>query len=274
MSKQPESGEHTAAVEELAPDQSRRKLGLALLGLVGGGLVASKADAFPAGSQGNFNAASQVLSRYGVKVVGDSSRGHDVLTFETAPQPSIEYAQVVGERGAFGEIIPCIKTAVNGDDASFTHFHAAESGEIVPCIKTSIFGHDFGLTEIFDADQGGISPCWTVEAEMLEGAHIGTITATHLHPTDDGLIVPCVRTTIEGHSLATYELLETGIKGVAVPSLTMATQMQGGGALGETQVTVRNPNLPLAIVVGDKTYRLVNGELVLATTGAVGAGGQ
>jgi hypothetical protein len=250
--------------DDTKPDLNRRHLGLGLFALLGGSLAAKTAAAFEPAAQGNFNAASQVLKRYGVKVVGDSSSGHDVLSFETAPQPGIEYAQVVGERGAFGEIIPCVKTAVNGDDASFTHFHASDTGEIVPCIKTRIEGHSFGVTEIFDAEQGGVEPCFRVEAEMLEGAHIGTITATHFHPADQGWIIPCVRTTIEGHSLATYELLESNEKGGATTSLAVVTQMLDGGVLGSTVVTVDNPNLPLALRVGDKTYNLVNGELVLA----------
>ncbi len=245
------------------PDLTRRQLGVGLLAVLGGGLgVVKTAQAFAPGAQGNFNAASQILGRYGVTVTGDDSRGYDALDFQTVPLPRTEYSQIVGTRNLLGEIIPCLKTSVLGEDASFTHFHPNDTGGINPCYKTTIEGHSLATSEIFDSDQGGVLPCYRVTADMLEGGHIGTITATHFHPNDTGGIDPCYRSTIEGHSLATYELLQTSEKGTA-PSFTVATQMLDGGVLGAVDVTVDDPNIHLSLRVGGNTYNLVNGELVL-----------
>ena len=144
--------------QENQPDLGRRQLGIVLVAVLGGGLaVAETAQAFPRGSDGEFNAASRILGRYGVNVSGEFdgtvAPGHDVLTVEVVPQPVTEYRQVVGYPPAvgpqkrIGAIVPCIKTSVFGDDASFTHFHP---GEIVPCVKTRIENHTLATHELFD----------------------------------------------------------------------------------------------------------------------------
>lgn len=243
------------------PDPDRRKLGMGLLAVLGGGLgVANTAHAFAPGSQGNFNAASSILDRYGVRVIGDVNGGHDRLTLETVPLALTEYSQVVGTRNRLGGLDPCVKTSVFGDDASFTHFHP---GEIIPCVRTAIEGHALATHELFDADQGGIDPCYRVTAEMLDGSHIGTVTATHFHPTEGG-IVPCFRTTInEGHTLATFELFDAGGGGIDNPNIKVETEMLDGGVLGAVDVTIDNPNIRLSLRVGGNTYNLFDGRLVL-----------
>ena len=163
-----------------------------------------------------------------------------------------------------GGIIPCVRVESEMLDGGHlgtivaTHFHP---GAIVPCVKTTI-SDTLATHELFDADQGGIEPCWRAESEMLDGGHIGTIVATHFHPTAGGM-EPCIRATIDGHRLATYELLEANERGQAVPTFTLATQMLEGGALGAVEVTIDNPNLPLRLQIGGNTYLLVEGELVL-----------
>jgi hypothetical protein len=200
------------------PHLGRRQLGIGLLTALGGGLgFAKAAQAFPNSSGGEFNAASRILARYGVGVNGGfdgtSAPGHDLLTVEVAPQPLIEYRQVVGPRNRLGEIIPCIKTSVYGDDASFTHFHLGET------------------------DPGEIDP---------------------------GEIVPCVRTTLEGHTLATHELFDSddrGDDGEIIPCIKVVSEMHEGGHLGAIEVTVFDPDENFSVVVGERTYLLIEGEL-------------
>lgn len=251
-----------AALEDAAPANlvSRRQMGVGLLALAAGGLgLAKTAHAFPPSAKGNFNAASKILGRYGVTVNGDDRSGHDQLELAIGQLPGTEYTQVVGQRNALGEIIPCIKTSVLDDEAEFTHFHPTERG-IVPCIKTRIEGQALATHELFDAEQGGIDPCWRATADMLDGGHIGTIEATHFHPTERG-IVPCVRTTIEGHTLATYELLDAGEGGVT-PCLKVESEMLEGGEIGAVEVTIDPELTSVRVLVGARTYDLIGGMLV------------
>ena len=122
------------------------------------------------------------------------------------PQPLIEYRQVVGPQNRIGEIIPCIKTSVYGDDASFTHFHLGEidpgeidPGEIVPCVRTRIEGHTRATHELFDSDDGGIIPCIKVVSEMQDGGHLGAI-VVEVSPDENFSVVVGERTylLIEG----------------------------------------------------------------------------
>jgi hypothetical protein len=93
---------------------------------------------------------------------------------------------------------------------------------------------------------------------MLEGGHFGTIKATHFH---DGAIVPCVRTTIEGHSLATHEVFDT-TEGDIIPCIKVATVMLDGGALGAVEIAVDAGLESFRLVVGEHAYRLQDGALV------------
>ncbi len=178
---------NTTKDQDNQPDLGRRQLGVGLLAVLGCGLGAVQtAQAFPRSSTGEFNAASRILGRYGMSVDGGFdgtvAPGHDVLTIEVMPQPATEYRQVVGVDRRLGRIIPCIKTSVFGDDASFTHFHP---GEIVPCVKTRIEGNALATHELFDSDQGGIIPCIKVVSEMHEGGRLGAIEVTVNDPDED-----------------------------------------------------------------------------------------
>lgn len=244
------------------PDLDRRQLGLGLLAVVGGGLFANAAEALPRGARNDFKEASRILRPYGLKVDGSETRTGDLIEVSALPVPNTGYDFLVNARAVAGGIQPCIKTSARGDDANFTHFHPASTGEIVPCVKTTIEGHTLSTHELFDADQGGAEPCWRETAQMLDGGHIGTITATHFHPASTGEIVPCIKTTIEGHSFAIYELLEADGKGGVDPCFTVASQMPDGGGFSAVDVTIDNPRLPLRLYVGGRTYRLADGELV------------
>jgi len=171
---------NTTKDQDKQPDLGRRQMGVGLLAVLGCGLGAVQtAQAFPRSSTGEFNAASRILGRYGMSVDGGFdgtvAPGHDVLTIEVVPQPVTEYRQVVGTDRRLGRIIPSIKTSVFGEDASFTHFHP---GEIVPCVRTRIEGNTLATHELFDSDQGGIIPCIKVVSEMLEGGRLGAIEVT------------------------------------------------------------------------------------------------
>lgn len=237
-------------------DAGRRKWNAGLLAALASGLgMATPAQAFPRSANGQFNAASRLLAPYGVTVVGDTDGGHDRLGFEIAALPTTEYSQTVGRRNRLGVIEPWWKTSAYGEDASATHFHP---GEIVPCVRTTIEHDEVATHELFDADQGGIVPCFVVESEMLEGGHFGTITATHFH---DGAIIPCIKTTIEGHSLATFEAFDNTESDI-VPCVRVATRMLEGGALGEVEVAIDPDLRSFRLVVGDNAWRLVDGALV------------
>jgi len=244
------------------PNVGRRQLNVALLAALAGGLgTATAAQAFPRSAHGQFNAASRILAPYGVTVGGDDASGHDRMGFEIAPLPMTEYTQVVGARNRRGEIEPHWMTSVFGNDATATHFHP---GEIIPCVRTTIEHDALATHELFDSDQRGIVPCFTVESEMLNGGHFGTIKATHFH---DGAIVPCVRTTIQGHSLATHEVFETTeppdtTGGAIVPCVKVATQMLKDGALGNVEIAIDPDLTSFKLVVGANTYTLRNGGLV------------
>jgi len=239
-----------------APDFRRRLLNAGLLAALAGGLgTATTAQAFPRGTAGRLNAASRLLAAFGVTVIGDEASGNDRLSFEIEALPTTEYRQVVGSRNRLGEIDPCWMTSVLGDDAVATHFHP---GEIIPCIRTTIEHNELATHELFDSDQGGIVPCFVVESEMLEGGHFGTIKATHFH---DGAIVPCVRTTIEGHSLATHEVFDT-TEGDIVPCIRVETAMREGGVIGAVEIAVDPDLADFRLVIGEHAYRLEGGALV------------
>jgi len=243
-----------------APNVRRRQLGAAVLAALAGGLgTATTAQALPRSAAGQLDAASRILAPYGVIVVGDTVGSHDRVGFEIAALPTTEYSQVVGARNRQGAIEPWWTTSVLGEDAVATHFHP---GEIIPCIRTTIEHNELALHELFDSDQGGIVPCFVVESAMLPGGHFGTIKATHFH---DGAIVPCVRTTIEGHSLATHEVFDT-TEGDIVPCVKVATEMLDGGAIGDVEIKIDPDLTSFRLVVGDSAYRLVGGALVPETT--------
>lgn len=159
------------------PDAGRRKLHVAVLAALAGGLgMATTAQALPRSAKGQFTAASRILAPYGVAVGGDDAGGHDRLDFEIAPLPATEYTQAVGARNLRGEIEPYWMTSVFGEDASATHFHARASGEIVPCVRTRIENESSLAThDVFDVTEGDIIPCIRVATQMLEGGALGDV---------------------------------------------------------------------------------------------------
>lgn len=246
---------------------TRRQLSVGLLAALGGCLVGGTAQAFSRRAGFDFAAASRILGPYGVRVIGDDSSGHDVLTFETVPLPTIEYSQTIGTLARTGILTPSAKTSffegveqlslydpdTGGTEPVYqtlreagnivgTHFHFdPDTGAIIPCIKTTIEGQSLATHELFDADQGGIQPCIKVASEMLEGGHIGTVDFTHLHfSADIGGVIPCVKTTIESHTLATHELFDADQGGI-VPCVKVASEMLEGAHIGTVDFTHLQP---------------------------------
>jgi hypothetical protein len=217
---------------------SRRRMLAGAAAALGGSAIAGVAQAFPRSAGGQFKAASEILSRYGVSVSGASANArvaHDILTLEVEPQPNTQYDHLVGPR--------------------------ADSGEIVPCVKTSVFE---GVEELslFDPDESTLDPCWKATRQG------GVIVSDHFHPgvsppdPVDGEIIPCVRTTIVGHSLATFEGFDL-TEGDIIPCIKVEAEMFPDGALGSVAVTVDPELRSFTVQVGDLLYRLEGGALVL-----------
>lgn len=137
---------------------------------------------------------------------------------------------VVGDTSRSYDAINFTVVPLAGTEYNQTVVMRNRLGEVIPCLKTSVFEDD--------------------------------VIATHFHPTGDGEIVPCVRTTIEGHSLATYELFDAAEADID-PCMKVESQMLEGGVLGAVEVTVE-PDVNLIVRVGDRTYYLLDGELVLS----------
>lgn len=171
-----------------------------------------------------------------------------------------------------GQIVPCVRVTSRREpgghigDVVAEHLHANDAGAIIPCVRTSIDeGHTLARHELLDSDQGGVEPCFVVESQMREGGHIGEIVATHLHPAEEGGIIPCVRTSIDAqHAQATYELFDGAAHAPAPirPALTLTSAMGRGGALGAVEVSLGDPAVRLGINVGARRYVLRDGELV------------
>lgn len=169
----------------------RRRFGAGLLTTLGAGLLARTAEGFPPDAAGHFNAATNVLNRYGMSVGGafDATLGHDVLTVTTVPQAETQYDFVVSELNSQGGLDPCFRTSVFGDNETFVHY---APGGIIPCIRVAIEG-PLMTYDLIDPDDGGIIPCIRVAAEHAPGGGLGPITAT-VDPDEDFQIAVGTRT--------------------------------------------------------------------------------
>jgi hypothetical protein len=182
-----EANEREKGAQGMA-DPGRRRFGAGLVGALGGGLLmaAGKAEAFPAGAGGDFNAATNVLKRYGVGVGGafDATLGHDVLTVTALPQLGTQYDLVVAEPDSQGGILPCWRTS--SFDGTTTSIHYAP-GEIIPCIRVTVAG-PLMTYDLLDPSDGDILPCVRVTAEHTADGGLGPIVAT-VEPDEDFKIV-------------------------------------------------------------------------------------
>jgi hypothetical protein len=120
--------------------------------------------------------------------------------------------------------------------------------EIAPVPKT-----DYGQTIGPRGSLGEIVPCVKTRATADADGDVTLFEATHYHEVSPGFIVPCVRTSIIGHSTALYEQKEA-VEGVAVTRLKVEAEMEDDGALGAVTVWI-DPSLVGAVVsVGGNNY--------------------
>jgi hypothetical protein len=200
----------------------RRHLLAGGIAFVGTGLVSGTAAAFPPNARDDFREATKILRRYGLRITGETTAGHDDIHLAAFPIRDTQYTHTVNLPTSSGAMEPCFKTAYFDDDAVFTHFHESETGSLDPCVKTSILGHGFGLHEIFD--HGSPDPYVAVGTEMLEGGHIGQVDFTHFH----GSLDPCVRTTLVDHGLAVHEIFDHSLD----PCVRVTAEMLADGGIG------------------------------------------
>jgi hypothetical protein len=212
---------------------TRRGL-IAGLVTVAGALAGRIAEAFTLRDRLRFRTASELLDELGVTVRGATAEGHDVLVLDVVPRPEIQYDQVVRQR--------------------------TRLGSLSPGSRISVFG---GVEELslFDPDSGAVEPSYRTTREG------DVVISEHFHPLVRGReIVPCLRTTVTGHTQASFELFDLtddANAGLIVPCLRVDSVMTEDGALGRLEVTV-DPDEDLIVRVGTRVYRLVGGELVPA----------
>jgi hypothetical protein len=346
------------------PLQRRHVLGA--LSVAGASLAASTANALPRGADEDFRRATRILQPYGIGIVGHDSGPYDLIATNIRPVAATAYTQtvknartdvlslrtlVVDKIARFehfhdvdGNPIPCIKTTIEDDALAthelfndgaldpcvrvtaemldgaqigrvdFEHLHEDDLGGIVPCVRTTIHDHELATHELFN--EGALEPCLRVSAEMLKGARIGKVDFVHLHENDVGAYIPCVKTTIQDHELATHELFNEGAiipcvrvssemldggkigrvdfehlhenrAGDFIPcirttihdhelatheifdaardgqvSLEVVTEMLEGGAIGAIDVLISDPKAQLTVRVGERTYVLSDGALI------------
>ena len=100
---------------------SRRTFIAGMIAAIGSWLCARTAFAFPPGTHGLVQAATQILRRFGVSVAAtfDTESGRDVLRFTVNPSDDIQYDQIVNNpRGTSA----CWATSSFGDAVEFTNF--------------------------------------------------------------------------------------------------------------------------------------------------------
>ena len=154
-----------------------------------------------------------------------------------------------GHFNAASRILAPYGVSVGGDDASG---HDRLDFEIAPLPKTE-------YTQVV----GSRNPLGEIEPHWMTSVFGADATATHFH---DGAIVPCVRTkieaTLEGNSQATHEVFDVAAGGI-IPCIKVTTEMLKGGALGDVEIAIDPGLTSFRLVVGDNTYGLRDGALVL-----------
>lgn len=125
-------------------------------------------------------------------------------------------------------------------------------------------GHD--VLTVTALPQAG-TQCDLVGAELTSGGEIipcfrtssfdGTNTFVHYAP---GGIIPCIRVTIVG-PLMTYDLIDPTERDI-IPCIRVAAEHTADGGLGPIVATIDPDEEGLSIVVGTRTYRLIEGQLV------------
>jgi hypothetical protein len=175
---------------------------------------------------------------------------------------------------AMSAIQPCFKVGVvedpvAGDSATFEHFHPAESS-VIPCIKVAVVeraatvaGLDVAETvttfEHFDPAMGTLNPCFKVGVVESPGAP-DLVTFEHFDPARFG-INPCLKTTVVD-TVTTIEHFDPA-KSTIQPCFKVGiVEGEMAGVPDATTVTINDPAIDFAVVVGMRTWRLRAGVLV------------
>ena len=128
---------------------SRRTFIAAMIAAIGSGFWARAAFAFPPGTQGLVNAATRILSRFGVSVAAmfDTEFDRDVLRFTVNPNDEVQYDQIVNS--PHGGLDTCWITSSFRDFVEFTNFDMS-TGQ--PNLKIASQGGQ-SMIEILDPQQ-------------------------------------------------------------------------------------------------------------------------
>lgn len=185
-------------------------------------------------------------------------------------------------------INPCFKTTVGGGDVTtFEKFDPA-LGSINPCFKTGIIenpnGNDLITVQYFDLDANGAAAGPSIQL-TIDGAvrtfdefdptqstdipvartsiDAGAVAFEHFDPLKSG-IKPCFRTAVTGDgALTTFEhFADTGPNGAVGNPDFVVSVSERDSAVTPITVTVNDPNADFSVVIGDRMWKLVGGELV------------
>lgn len=221
----------------VAPDRIRRDLALALLGLLGGGAVASRVEALPLSARLDFFTINRLLAKYGMTMDGTTDRatGQDTIDTTIHPVTQTRYVSTIELPDDLGAIIPCIKTSYFDQITEFTHLMPSPTtGEIIPCIRT-VIAHEHDRT---------IVPCISEHYNAAGTAPLCRMAIPHEHEE------------------ATFSVLDPNAGPDSVAPLHLETHWAGDGSVRQARLAIGLQDLPLSIDVGGKHYELKGGELV------------
>jgi hypothetical protein len=143
--------------------------------------------------------------------------------------------------------------AVSGDDSVSDQIFM----EIRPLAETQ-----YTQTILTRTDTGAIIPCIKTSHLETEGGPVTSF--EHFH----GEIIPCVRTRIDGHALATHELLDADEGGI-VPCVRTTAEMLDGGHIGAVEFEHLHPTDDGLIIPCVRTT--IDADHALATLELLGA---
>lgn len=240
-------------------DPERRNLTLALLGLLGGGLLAEEAAALPLTAPLDFTTVNLLLKKYGLSLNGkaDRSTSRDVLTLKAAPVYRTQYDFEVREMNGAGVVAPSYRTSVYEGRADFIHFDPDSVMGLEPCIRVAV---DHGGLETYEhfAPATGAGTHERLRVEVQPGRSSFEFDWTIAAGGD-----MCIRTVVEAQQQS-VELrqgpLQQGLP--PLPFAWMIAERNGDGSLRTLMLATEDTHLPLRVRVGNRRYDLVNGELV------------
>jgi hypothetical protein len=176
--------------------------------------------------------------RFGVGVLAAVGGGLLTRTAEGFP------AGAAGDFNAATHVLRRYGVSVGGA------FDAAVGRDVltVTSIPQAQTQHDFVVAEL--TSEGTVVPCYRTSS--FDGS------ATFIHYSPGG-IDPCLKVAVVG-PLMTYELIDPS-DGDIIPCIRVAAEHTADGGLGPIVVTA-DPDEDLRMVIGSRSYRLIDGQLV------------